>query len=65
MKFLGFIIFSLVALAYIWNGKDSFNKKRMGSFFRKIIFYISRHFYSGFRVDRIAGNFPLDDKRRW
>lgn len=27
MKFLGFIIFSLVALVYIWNGKDNFNKK--------------------------------------
>lgn len=65
MKFLGFIIFSLVALAYIWNGKDNFNKKEWVVFFRKIIFYLSRHFYSGFRVDRIAGNFPLDDKRRW
>jgi hypothetical protein len=33
MKFFGFIIFSLVALAYISNGKDNFNKKEWVVFF--------------------------------
>ncbi|MCF8581203.1 hypothetical protein L2X67_15400 [Enterobacter ludwigii] len=37
MKFLGFIIFLIIALVYIWNGKDHFNKKEWMGFFVKFI----------------------------
>lgn len=37
MKFLGFIVFLIVAFLYIWNGKDRFNKKEWIAFFVKFI----------------------------
>ncbi len=40
MKILGFIIFLIAALVYIWNGKDYFNKKEWRAFFIKFIFVL-------------------------
>ncbi|MCL2897395.1 hypothetical protein [Brenneria tiliae] len=37
MKWFGFIIFWIMTLLYIWNGKDSFTKREWGIFFIKFI----------------------------
>ncbi|WP_336851832.1 hypothetical protein [Pseudescherichia vulneris] len=37
MNYLGFVVFLIAALVYIWNGKDSFNKKQWIAFFVKFL----------------------------
>ncbi|WP_163306412.1 hypothetical protein [Enterobacter ludwigii] len=58
MKFLGFIIFSLVALTYIWNGKDNFNKKEWVVFFVKLSFILVGTFILVFVLIGLREIFP-------
>ena len=58
MKFLGFIIFSLVALTYIWNGKDNFNKKEWVFFFVKLSFILVGTFILVFVLIGLREIFP-------
>ncbi|MEP8680022.1 hypothetical protein ABKV33_03665 [Enterobacter ludwigii] len=58
MKFFGFIIFSLVALAYIWNGKDNFNKKEWVVFFVKLSFILVGTFILVFVLIGLREIFP-------
>lgn len=58
MKFLGFIIFSLVALTYIWNGKDNFNKKEWVVFFVKLSFILVGTFILVFMLIGLREIFP-------
>ena len=58
MKFLGFIIFSLVALTYIWNGKDNFNKKEWVVFFVKLSFILVGTFIMVFVLIGLREIFP-------
>lgn len=37
MKWSGFIFFIIIALIYIWNGKDVFSRKEWVSFFKKFL----------------------------
>ncbi|EOG8100510.1 hypothetical protein ACLQUA_000768 [Enterobacter ludwigii] len=58
MKFLGFIIFSFVALTYIWNGKDNFNKKEWVVFFVKLSFILVGTFILVFVLIGLREIFP-------
>ena len=58
MKFFGFIIFSLVALVYIWNGKDNFNKKEWVVFFVKLSFILVGTFILVFMLIGLREIFP-------
>ena len=53
-----FIIFSLVALTYIWNGKDNFNKKEWVVFFVKLSFILVGTFILVFVLIGLREIFP-------